>query len=88
MGCRSANVQNLLKHERTLRKQKQQTQSDSSNAAIQKPYDKTKQRNGFIVLGMHRSGTSLLSGLLVKGLGYNIGGPLIGAAFDNEKRFL
>lgn len=44
-------------------------------------------RDGFIVLGMHRSGTSVLSGLLVSGLGYNVGKPLIGAAFDNEKGF-
>ena len=29
-------------------------------------------RGGFMVLGMHRSGTSLLSGLLVRGFGYNI----------------
>lgn len=44
-------------------------------------------RSGFVVLGMHRSGTSMLSGLLVTGMGYNVGGPLIGAAFDNEKGF-
>jgi len=42
---------------------------------------------GFIVLGMHRSGTSMLSGLLVEGFGYETGGPLIGAHFDNEKGF-
>lgn len=42
---------------------------------------------GVIVLGMHRSGTSMLSGLLVNGIGYNVGGPLIGAAFDNAKGF-
>ena len=42
---------------------------------------------GFMVLGMHRSGTSMLSGLLVQGSGYHVGGPLIGAAFDNEKGF-
>ncbi|KAL7536042.1 hypothetical protein ACHAWF_005350, partial [Thalassiosira exigua] len=42
---------------------------------------------GFVVLGMHRSGTSMLSGLLVKGFGYETGGPLIGASFDNEKGF-
>mmetsp|Transcript_41317 Transcript_41317/g.74484 ORF Transcript_41317/g.74484 Transcript_41317/m.74484 type:complete len:642 (+) Transcript_41317:39-1964(+) len=42
---------------------------------------------GFMVLGMHRSGTSMLSGLLVKGFGYETGGPLIGASFDNEKGF-
>lgn len=38
------------------------------------------QKPGFVVLGMHRSGTSMLSGLLVKGFGYETGGPLIGAA--------
>jgi hypothetical protein len=47
----------------------------------------SQQRNGFVVLGMHRSGTSMLSGLLVTGLGYNVGAPLIGGAFDNEKGF-
>ena len=45
------------------------------------------QRNGFIVLGMHRSGTSMLSGLLHTSCGYKVGGPLIGSAFDNEKGF-
>jgi hypothetical protein len=44
-------------------------------------------RPGFFVLGMHRSGTSMLSGLLVTGLGYEVGGPLIGSKFDNEKGF-
>ena len=43
--------------------------------------------NGVIVLGMHRSGTSMLSGLMVTGSGYKTGGPLIGSAFDNEKGF-
>ena len=47
----------------------------------------SEQKQGFMVLGMHRSGTSMLSGLLVKGFGYETGGPLIGAAFDNEKGF-
>ena len=44
-------------------------------------------RKGFVVLGMHRSGTSMLSGLLVTGMGYKVGGPLIGPAFDNAKGF-
>jgi hypothetical protein len=44
-------------------------------------------RAGFVVLGMHRSGTSMLCGLLAYGNGYNVGGPLIGAGFDNEKGF-
>lgn len=38
---------------------------------------KHKKRPGFIVLGMHRSGTSMLAGLLVEGFGYETGGPLI-----------
>ena len=42
---------------------------------------------GLIVLGMHRSSTSLLTGLLSDVLGYGVGpeGELIGAAFDNPK---
>eukprot|EP00537_Pseudo-nitzschia_pungens_P009087 CAMPEP_0172379810 /NCGR_PEP_ID=MMETSP1060-20121228/70120_1 /TAXON_ID=37318 /ORGANISM="Pseudo-nitzschia pungens, Strain cf. cingulata" /LENGTH=491 /DNA_ID=CAMNT_0013107555 /DNA_START=194 /DNA_END=1669 /DNA_ORIENTATION=+ len=44
-------------------------------------------RNGFVVLGMHRSGTSMLSGLLHKAAGYTVGGPLIGGAADNERGF-
>jgi hypothetical protein len=47
----------------------------------------TGEPSGFVVLGMHRSGTSMLAGLLVTGLGYKTGGPLIGSAFDNEKGF-
>jgi hypothetical protein len=42
-------------------------------------------RPGFMVLGMHRSGTSMLAGLMVTGMGYKTGGPLIGGAFDNGK---
>jgi hypothetical protein len=44
-------------------------------------------RNGFIILGMHRSGTSMLGGLLHKSAGYIVGGPLIGSSFDNEMGF-
>jgi hypothetical protein len=49
--------------------------------------DTSTPRHGVIVLGMHRSGTSMLSGLLSTGLGYSVGGPLLGARFDNEKGF-
>lgn len=35
---------------------------------------------GFIVLGMHRSGTSMLSGLLVEGFGYDTGGVDMGGS--------
>jgi hypothetical protein len=58
----------------------------AQKAKMQQPKS-SRQRGGFIVLGMHRSGTSMLSGLLVTGLGYNVGEPLIGGAFDNEKGF-
>jgi len=47
----------------------------------------TTTSGGYIILGMHRSGTSMLAGLLVKGLGYNVGKPLIQPAYDNEKGF-
>ncbi|GFH44779.1 hypothetical protein CTEN210_01253 [Chaetoceros tenuissimus] len=43
--------------------------------------------SGFIILGMHRSGTSMLSGLLVKGFGYNPGNDLMEATGDNEKGY-
>jgi hypothetical protein len=44
-------------------------------------------RTGFMVLGMHRSGTSMLSGLMATCMGYKTGGPLLGEAFDNVKGF-
>lgn len=43
-------------------------------------------RPGVIVLGMHRSGTSMLGGLLTK-MGLKTGGPLIQPAPDNPKGF-
>ena len=44
---------------------------------------KVKSVRGVIVLGMHRSGTSLLSGLLVHGLHYKSPGKLLAAHMDN-----
>jgi len=49
--------------------------------------EEKEESGGFIVLGMHRSGTSMLAGLLVEGFGYNPGEPLIQPAYDNEKGF-
>jgi hypothetical protein len=69
-----------------LRKVRQEKPAVSQEAKIQQPKS-SGERGGFVVLGMHRSGTSMLSGLLVTGLGYNVGEPLIGGAFDNEKGF-
>lgn len=60
--------------------------SEGSSVAVHGKADPNK-RLGVVVLGMHRSGTSMLSGLMVTGFGYNVGGPLIGSAFDNEKGF-
>jgi hypothetical protein len=37
--------------------------------------------SGFFILDMHRSGMSMLAGLLVTGLDYKTGEPLIGSAF-------
>lgn len=47
------------------------------------------ERHGFMVLGMHRSGTSMLAGLLYKGLGYVVGPEylLIQPHSDNQKGF-
>lgn len=46
-----------------------------------------KKTGGFVILGMHRSGTSMLGGLLVNGMGYHVGKPLIGEKPDNPKGF-
>jgi hypothetical protein len=65
-------------------KQKQAGVDADADAVLAETENETP---GVIVLGMHRSGTSMLSGLLVNGIGYSVGGPLIGAAFDNAKGF-
>lgn len=46
----------------------------------------TQHRDGVIILGMHRSGTSIIGGLMSK-MGLQTGGPLIRPAVDNEKGF-
>ena len=45
------------------------------------------QVNGFMVLGIYRSGTSMLAGLLVKGFNYKVGEPLVKPNYDNVKEF-
>ena len=71
-----------------LRAHKQQPKADKVAAVAQDPVPPVPgRRPGFLVVGMHRSGTSMLSGLLVNGCGYEVGGPLIGAHFDNQKGF-
>lgn len=59
----------------------------SNNDAVDHPLLAGNHRNGFMIVGMHRSGTSMLGGLLHKSAGYIVGGPLIGSSFDNEMGF-
>lgn len=70
-----------------LRKRKEGAKDSSGHGVDTAAMIAPGKRSGFMVLGMHRSGTSMLSGLMVIGLGYNVGSPLIGGAFDNEKGF-
>lgn len=65
----------------------QEAQKGGKVAPILIKEDRSTQRDGFIILGMHRSGTSMLAGLLHQGAGYQVGEPLIEAGFDNEKGF-
>lgn len=79
------------KHQGT--KEKSVDQSDFERVKVKtvrngvKDNQDDKPTTGFVVLGMHRSGTSMLSGLLVEGFGYKVGAPLIQPHFDNEKGF-
>ena len=62
---------------------RQQRQNADNERAVEEEKDNREalvpassgKRTGFVVLGMHRSGTSMLSGLLVLGFGYKVGGP-------------
>jgi hypothetical protein len=56
-------------------KKKDASTTSTSVAAVEAPPGKP---TGFMVLGMHRSGTSILSGLLVEGMGY-FAGPKMGS---------
>jgi hypothetical protein len=74
---------NLLRKRRDQKGARQANDESAAEPAQLAP----GKRSGFLVLGMHRSGTSMLAGLMATGQGYNVGGPLIGGAFDNEKGF-
>ena len=54
---------------------------------IQQKHDKGLTPAGVMVLGMHRSGTSMLTGLLVNSFGYHSGDPLIPATQHNGKGY-
>ena len=67
-----------------LRDQLKEKEIALQKSILAKPAKVT--RPGVIVLGMHRSGTSILGGLLTK-MGLKVGGPLIQPGSDNEKGF-
>jgi hypothetical protein len=68
-------------------KQLEKQQKDKESFAVANAPVAPGKRTGFMVMGMHRSGTSMLSGLMATGMGYKVGGPLIGGSFDNVKGF-
>jgi len=86
-----ADMERLRKYKNYQRKKQQNSEviPPEKHQRLKLPSDGAdgEQRPGFVLLGMHRSGTSMLSGLMATGLGYHTGGPLIGSAFDNEKGF-
>jgi hypothetical protein len=67
---------------RQVRSSANEYKQDASSTYVTTGKAAPGKRTGFVVLGMHRSGTSMLSGLLVTGMGYETGGPLLGSAFD------
>ena len=83
-------IEKIRRHRREQQHRPKQEQSVDGQSVAAKTSDTNAQKkkvSGFVVLGMHRSGTSMLSGLLSIGMGYHTGGPLIGSAFDNKKGF-
>ena len=60
--------------------------SSSSSHTLFYSQDKSSYHTGLIILGMHRSGTSIVGGLINK-MGLQTGEPLIQPNFDNEKGF-
>lgn len=62
--------------------QKELEEAHLKNAKAAEGHD----RNGFVVLGMHRSGTSMLSGLLHQSAGYQVGGVSKEISYENVRR--
>ena len=90
-GVADAALLDLAKREFEERRAKKQQEEAAANERKNLPVTAadvgSEKRRGFMVLGMHRSGTSMLSGLLVTSCGYNVGDHLIHSAADNEKGF-
>jgi hypothetical protein len=66
----SRRKQNQERKAQAAAQEKELEEADRKNAKAAKGHE----RNGFVVLGMHRSGTSMLSGLLHQSAGYKVGG--------------
>jgi hypothetical protein len=75
---KKAEIDTLEKELESLRKGEAPAGGAASEQQIYRP--------GVVVLGMHRSGTSTVGGLMNQ-MGLKTGGPLIQANFDNEKGF-
>jgi len=53
---------------------------------MNKTQERKKRKGGVFMLGMHRSGTSLITGILAH-LGFNLGKNLLDATVDNAKGY-
>lgn len=81
----------IIQKERELKEKSKCASEQAINISIPQNHESHHSQNlairpGVIILGMHRSGTSLVGGLVNK-MGLKTGGPLIQAASDNEKGF-
>ena len=75
-----------LENEIKVLQQQLQVKEKTVSLSSGEGYHEKKTIPGVIILGMHRSGTSIVGGLMNK-MGLSTGGPLIPPNFDNEKGF-
>ncbi len=64
---------NLAKRAEQAKQKQERQEKEQQQQAVVNAAAGNQHKNGFIVLGMHRSGTSMVSGLLHQS-GYNVGG--------------
>jgi hypothetical protein len=81
-------ISKLEQEMKLLQQQIQQNGRVNVNSSPSSPtmHQDNRTLSGVIILGMHRSGTSIVGGLMNK-MGLSTGGPLIQPNFDNEKGF-
>jgi hypothetical protein len=65
---------NLAKRAEQAKQEQERLEIEQQRQVVANAIAGNQHKNGFIVLGMHRSGTSMLSGLLHQSAGYNVGG--------------